>query len=82
MPYRIVRRTLNKSNGKPLSGYAVDITIRANGKGAYFLEDHNSDANVMPHNDLAELLGTLVPELVRNHQEHFETKKATAVADS
>lgn len=48
-PYRIVRRTRNKSNGKPLSAYAIDITIRVNHEEAYFLEDHNSDRNVMPH---------------------------------
>lgn len=71
MAYRLVRRTRNKSNGKPLSAYAIDITIRANADEAYFLEDHNSDGNVMPHNNLAELLGTIVPELVRNHNEHF-----------
>ena len=45
------------------------------------LEDHNSDANVMPHNDLADLLGTLVPELVRNHQQHFKTQKGSASGD-
>jgi hypothetical protein len=36
----------------------------------------------MPHNALAELLGTLVPELVRNHQEYFKTKKAATATDN
>jgi hypothetical protein len=85
MPYRIERRLQNKQNGKPLSGFAIDITIRANREGAYFLEDHNSAANVMPHYGLADLLGTLVSELVRNDKEHFppaKPKPAAAMAEA
>lgn len=70
-PYSIERRTTNKRGGKPLSGYAFDITIRVNGEGAYFLQDHNSDRNVMPHNNRKELVKTLLDELERNHIEHF-----------
>jgi hypothetical protein len=70
-PYRIERRTRHKRGGKPLSGYAVDITIRANAGEAYFLEDHNSERNVMPHNNREELVRTILHELERNHTEHF-----------
>jgi hypothetical protein len=70
-PYWIERRTKRKRGGGPLSGYAVDITIRVNGEEAYFLQDHNSARNTMPHNDREELIETLVGELERHHQEHF-----------
>lgn len=70
-PYRVERRTKNKRAGKPLSGYALDVTIRVNGEEAYFLQDHNSDRNVMPHNNREELVETLLQELERNHREHF-----------
>ena len=71
VPYAIERRTTNKNTGKPLSGYAVDITIRVNGGEAYFLEDHNSTRNVMPHNNREELVETILNELERNHIDHF-----------
>lgn len=71
VPYRVERRTKKKRGGGQLSGYAIDVTIRINGDGAYFLEDHNSTRNVMPHNDRADLIDTLLSELERNHIEHF-----------
>jgi hypothetical protein len=71
VPYRIERRTKRKQGGGQLSGYAFDLTIRVNGGEAYFLEDHNSDRNVMPHNDRKELVQTILDELERNHNEHF-----------
>jgi hypothetical protein len=70
-PYRVERRTKHKRTGEPLSGYAIDITIRVNGEEAYFLQDHNTDRNVMPHNNRDELIDTLTAELERNHAEHF-----------
>lgn len=70
-PYRIERRTGKKRGGGQLSGYAVDITIRVNGEEAYFLQDHNSSRNVMPHNNREELVETFLAELERNHIEHF-----------
>ena len=71
VPYKVERRTTNKRGGGQLSGYALDITIRVNGDEAYFLQDHNSDRNVMPHNNRQELVDTLLAELDRNHAEHF-----------
>jgi hypothetical protein len=71
VPYRVERRTKKKRGGGELSGYALDVTIRVNGDGAYFLQDHNSSRNVMPHNDREELLATLVEEIERNHLEHL-----------
>jgi|GEM_PF-2462773 len=70
-PYRLERRTKRKGGGAQLSAYALDITIRANGDEAYFLEDHNSARNAMPHTDRDDLVKTLVDEIERNHQEHF-----------
>jgi hypothetical protein len=71
VPYRIERRTKHKRGDKPLSGYAVDITIRVNHQGAYFLDDQNSERLAMPHNNRDELIETLTAELERNHREHF-----------
>lgn len=71
VPYRIERRTTHKRGGKPLSGYALDITIRVNYQGAYFLDDHNSERLAMPHEDRAEFVDTFLAELERNHVEHF-----------
>lgn len=70
-PYGLERRLVNKRSGKPLSGYALDLTVRVNGDGAYFLDDHNSDRAAMPHNDRSELIDTLITELERHHAEHF-----------
>ena len=70
-PYRVERRTKKKRGGGDLSGFAVDITIRVNGEGAYFLQDHNGIRNTMPHNNREELTKTLLDELDRNHLEHF-----------
>jgi hypothetical protein len=70
-PYRIERRTKNKRTAKPLSGYALDITIRVNGEEEYFLDDHNSPRDAMPHNDRDELLETFVDGVLPNHEEHF-----------
>lgn len=70
-PYLLQRRMKKKGGSEQLSGYAFDITIRVNGEGAYFLQDHNSDRNVMPHNNRQELVETVLDELERNHIEHF-----------
>jgi len=70
-PYRLQRRTKKKGGGGDLSGYALDITIRVNHEGAYFLQDHNGKRNTMPHTDREDLLITLAQELKRNHREHF-----------
>ena len=59
----------SKTGSKDLQ--MVDITIRVNGGEAYFLEDHNSARNVMPHNNRKELVKTILDELDRNHREHF-----------
>lgn len=70
-PYRVERRTKKKRSGEKLSAYALDITIRVNSEEAYFLQDHNSSRNVMPHNNRDEFIATLLDELERNHLEHF-----------
>ena len=70
-PYSLVSRTTHKTKGTPLSGYALDITIRANDEGAYFLDDHNNAGNVMPHNNVLELISTLVSAIGHSHVKHF-----------
>jgi hypothetical protein len=70
-PYRIERRTKKKRGGENLSGYALDITIRVNHQGAYFLDDQNSSRLAMPHNTRGEFLETFIGELERHHREHF-----------
>jgi hypothetical protein len=70
-PYSLVPRATHKKTGSPLSGYALDITIRANHTGAYFLDDHNNPGNVMPHNNVFELMETLVGTIGRNHEARF-----------
>jgi hypothetical protein len=71
VPYRIERRTKHKRGDKPLSGYAMDVTIRVNHQGAYFLDDNNSERLAMPHNNREELVQTIRQELERNQVEHF-----------
>lgn len=73
-PYRIERRTKKKRGSGQLSGFAMDLTIRVNAGEAYFLEDHNSARDPMPHNNRQELIDTLLEQLERNHSEHFGHK--------
>jgi hypothetical protein len=70
-PYRLERRTGKKRGSGELSGYALDLTIRVNKDGAYFLDDRNSERDAMPHNNREELVETLLAELGRHHDEHF-----------
>lgn len=70
-PYSLVPRTKHKKTGSPLSGYALDITIRANKDGAYFLDDHNNPGNVMPHNNVLELIVTLANAIGQSHVAEF-----------
>lgn len=71
IPYGIERRTQRKKGKDPLSGYAMDITIRVNAGGAYFLQDHNADRNVMPFNNREEFEEILIEAIRSNHREHF-----------
>lgn len=70
-PYALVPRTKHQKTGKDLSGFALDLTVRANKDGAYFLHDHNNAGVVMPHNNVLELLDTLVRTIGQNHVGHF-----------
>jgi hypothetical protein len=45
-----------------LGAYALDIAVRVNWEGAYFLRITTA-RNVMPHNNREELIETLLPEL-------------------
>lgn len=70
--YKLIPRYTHKRGDKPLSGFALDLTIRFNKTGAAFLQDHNGMENpsTYPHNDLAELKDTLDKELRRLYEEH------------
>jgi hypothetical protein len=70
--YELAPRYENKRNGKPLSGFALDLTIRFNHEGAAFLQDHNL-AGVMPFNELSELLELVEGEVTRLYASHFDT---------
>jgi hypothetical protein len=70
-PYELVPRTKHQKTGKALSGFALDLTVRANKDGAYFLQDLNNAGVVMPHNNVLELLDTLVRTIGQNHVAYF-----------
>ena len=70
-PYALARRTKHQTTGKPLSGYALDVTIRANKDGAYFLDDHNDPGPPMPHNNVFQLIETLVRTIGDSHVAQF-----------
>ena len=76
--YTLTPRTTHKVTGEPLSGYAVDLTLRFNKGGAGFLQDHNFPGHTgdgtWPHNALVELKKTLNDELDRLYEERFGKK--------
>jgi hypothetical protein len=73
--YTLTPRFDHKQTGRPLSAFAVDLTIRFQKDGAGFLQDHNYPGDTAdgtwPHNDLTELKKTLNAELDRLYGEHF-----------
>lgn len=73
--YTLTPRFTHKQTGQPLSGFAVDVTIRFQKDGAGFLQDHNYPGDTAdgtwPHNDLTELKKTLNGELDRLYEERF-----------
>lgn len=69
--YAVERRYQSKKGGKPLKGFALDITIRFNTTGSPFLQDHNSDNGPMPFNTLDELKDFIAEQIDRNHAEHY-----------
>src|SRR3954454_19031504 len=71
--YAIERRYRSKKGGKPLKGFALDITVRFNTDGHPFLQDHNSGNGPMPFNTVDELKRFLTDEISRNHAEHFSS---------
>lgn len=71
--YTIERRTQHKKGQKPLTGFAVDITVRFNKDGHPFLQDHNSDGP-MPFNYVEELTEFITTQIERNYREHFSSE--------
>ncbi len=73
--YNLTPRYKHKRGGKPLSGFALDLTIRFNSEGTAFLQDHNlAGPNVMPFTNLDELQSVLHRELEHHHEAHFAGK--------
>ncbi len=74
-PHYDIRRREDRSNdGKPLKGFAIDLTLRiSDGGNTIFLQDHNArETNqVMPFSSSAELIAFLDAELGRNWDEHY-----------
>lgn len=70
-PDSFVRRTKHKRTGRPLSAYALDITIRVNGDGVYFLDDLNDPGPPHPYADLARMLESLQTAIVESDRQHF-----------
>jgi hypothetical protein len=69
--YALQRRYVSKKGGKPLKGFALDLTLRFNTDGTPFLQDHNSEWNVMPFTNLGDLRRFLDEQIERNHVEHY-----------
>jgi hypothetical protein len=72
-PYRIERRTKHLQSGKKLNGIAIDLILRFNKDGHPFLQDKNATPgrNVMPFNDVEEVMEFITAEISRNYNEHF-----------
>jgi hypothetical protein len=69
--YALQRRLTHKKGGKPLEGYAIDIVVRFNKEGVPFLQDLNSDRNVMPFTNVGDLRRFLDEQIERNYIAHF-----------
>jgi hypothetical protein len=70
--YSIERRHQRKKGGKPLKGFALDVTIRFNSDGTPFVQDHNSAHGTMPFNSVDEVRKFIGDEIDRNFEEHFD----------
>jgi hypothetical protein len=82
MPHEFVRRTVRHRNAEPLAGYSLDLIINAGADGKYVLKDLNSPERGLRVDSLADLLGALVPAVVRSHDEHFAAAPVPAAADA
>jgi hypothetical protein len=71
--YETHRRYQHKRAKKPLSGFALDWTIRFNHQQSAFLDDHNG-GDPMVFNDLEEITNFIREELERHHAEFFTAK--------
>jgi hypothetical protein len=74
--YALQRRYISKKGQKPLKGFAMDLVIRFNSEGTAFLQDLNSDRNVMPFTNVDDLLEFLDEEIRSNHDEHYDSAAA------
>lgn len=73
--YRLERRYRHKRASKPLSAFALDITLRFNKYGTPFLEDHNG-GGPMPFNTLDEVVTFVSDEIRRNYADYFASNGA------
>jgi hypothetical protein len=70
--YRLNRRYKSKKGGKPLKGFALDVTVRFNTYGTPFVQDHNGD--VMPFNDLGQAQRFISDWMEQNYKGHSGKK--------
>jgi hypothetical protein len=68
--YRLNRRYASKKGGKPLKGFALDVTIRFNTYGTAFIQDHNGEGP-MPFDTVDEAREFVGDWIGRNYREHF-----------
>jgi hypothetical protein len=67
--YRLTRRTVSQQTGKPLKGFAIDLTLRFSGMPCV-VDDKNTEG-VAGFEDLQSLQAFLSDEITRNYREHY-----------
>jgi hypothetical protein len=75
--YRLMRRHRSKNGGKPLKGFALDLTIRFNSNGTVFVQDINGDAT-MPFASMEQARDFIVSWLEWHYRDHFAGTSAAS----
>jgi hypothetical protein len=73
-PRRVRARRVYEKSSTPLTGFAVDLSVRfSDGGNSAFLEDHNSSRpkDVMRFGTMDDLCTFLTEEIKRNHADQF-----------
>ena len=68
--YRLTRRHKSKRDGRPLKGFALDLTIRFNSNGTAFVQDHNGDAT-MPFTTMEQARDFITEWMEWHYRDHF-----------
>ena len=75
--YRLKRRYKSKRGGRPLKAFALDVTIRFNGNGTVFVQDHNGDST-MPFKTMEQARDFIAEWLAWHYHDHFAGTSAAA----